>query len=366
LSRLAGPLLTKPLNDATKRVVLTNGSTAAVLTQSERAVRGLRVQKLRCDEIENFDPDVWAAAQLTTRSNPHAGAAIEACGTFHEVGGVMEQAIDAAKDRGVPVLRWCLLDVLQRCEPVRSCASCVLNEECGGRAKTLSSGFVSIDDAVQMKGRVSKESWEAEMLCRRPSRRGAVFPTFDPSRHVVERAPTGPIVIGVDFGFANPFVALWIEVQGEGEGRRFHVVEEYRQPGRTVPEHVLALRHRPWRTGTIYCDPAGAAVNGQTGQSDVSVLRQAGFAVRHRPSRIAAGVELIRRLLSPADGSPPRLTVDPGCASLIRSLRAYRYTHSGTGGEMPLKDGEHDHAIDALRYALVNLLHPTGVRIRRY
>src|SRR4051794_17544628 len=39
---------------STRRVSLSNGSSAAVLTQSERAVRGLRVQKLRCDEVEMF------------------------------------------------------------------------------------------------------------------------------------------------------------------------------------------------------------------------------------------------------------------------------------------------------------------------
>ncbi len=36
-----------------------NGAKAAVLAQSQRAVRGLHVQKLRCDEVEMFDPQVW-------------------------------------------------------------------------------------------------------------------------------------------------------------------------------------------------------------------------------------------------------------------------------------------------------------------
>src|SRR4051812_28315404 len=44
------------------------GSKAGVLAQSQKAVRGLRVQKLRCDEVEMFDPGVWEAAQLVTRS----------------------------------------------------------------------------------------------------------------------------------------------------------------------------------------------------------------------------------------------------------------------------------------------------------
>ncbi len=47
---------------------LENRATAAVLTQSQRAVRGLRVQKLRCDEVELFDPEIWKAGQLVTKS----------------------------------------------------------------------------------------------------------------------------------------------------------------------------------------------------------------------------------------------------------------------------------------------------------
>src|ERR1051325_3392117 len=50
-----------------------NLSSAAILPQSERAVRGLRIQKLRCDEVELFDPKVWQAAQLITKSHTQVG-----------------------------------------------------------------------------------------------------------------------------------------------------------------------------------------------------------------------------------------------------------------------------------------------------
>src|SRR5699024_7125268 len=50
------------------RLVLSNGSRADILAQSQRSSRGVRVHKLRCDEVEMFRPEVWQAAQLTTRS----------------------------------------------------------------------------------------------------------------------------------------------------------------------------------------------------------------------------------------------------------------------------------------------------------
>ena len=50
-----------------RRLEFTNGSRVEVLAQSDRSVRGQRVQKLRCDEVELFDEGVWQAAQLVTR-----------------------------------------------------------------------------------------------------------------------------------------------------------------------------------------------------------------------------------------------------------------------------------------------------------
>ena len=45
-----------------------NGSSVDVLTQSQASVRGQHIQKLRCDEVELFDPDVFNAAKFTTQS----------------------------------------------------------------------------------------------------------------------------------------------------------------------------------------------------------------------------------------------------------------------------------------------------------
>lgn len=351
LRRVAGDLLER--RGGARRVALRTGSVAAVLTQSQRAVRGLRVQKLRCDEVELFDPRVWEAAQLVTRSLTHPGGtvrgAIEALSTFHRPAGVMEQVIESAPTRHARLTRWCILDVLARCEPERPCAGCGLWNDCGGRAKHAE-GFVSIDDALAMRARVSEATWDAEMLCRRPSTRGAVFPMFEPTIHVVDRAPGADdtLTLSIDFGFANPFVCLWIARRGE----LVHVVDEYVQPGRTLDEHIATIRaRRHLPIAWLACDPAGAGRNDQTARSSVQVLRQAGFVVRHRSSRIVDGIEMVRAALRSASGAV-RLTVHPRCRRLVAALRGYRYPDGG--GELPLKDGTHDHLVDALRYHFVN------------
>jgi hypothetical protein len=349
-----------------RRMRLINGSSAGVIPQSERAVRGLRIQKLRCDEADMFDRDIWQAAQLVTQTKqiqsdefPRVTGAIEALSTLHHAGGMMEEIIENAEAHGVPVIRWCLMEVLEKCPAERDCKTCPLHEECGGRAKTQCNGFMSIDDAIRMKQRSSKETWEAEMLCRRPSRKGCVFGNFDMAIHVREALPAAGAVevedarlaglyLGIDFGFHNPFVCLWIWCDRFG---RSLVIDEYVQSERQTDGHIEEIKSR--RHGLVRkigCDPAGSARNEQTGLSNVQKLRAAGFKVCHKPSRIVDGLEMIRAGLRSGTGAVT-LFIHPRCKQLIQAMRAYRY---GEGrDETPKKDGP-DHLVDALRYYFVN------------
>ena len=336
-----------------RRLELTNGSFAAVLTQSQKSVRGLRVQKLRCDEVELFDADVWEAAQLTTRSRDDGvRGTVEALSTLHRPHGLMQKIVESAETSGKKVVRWCLLDVLQKCPPERDCATCDLWPDCGGVAKEKCDGFFPIDDAVTMKRRVSEETWQSEMLCRRPSVRGCVFPTFSDD-HVTD--PPFPLDetcdwwLAMDFGFSNPLACLWVVTRGD----QVYVVDEHVLRQKTLDEHLKIIEARPWpRVRRVACDPAGNGRSDQTALSNVDLLRRRGYVVRTKPSRIVDGVELVRAVLRSAAGET-RLRVHPRCKHLIAALRSYRYPDNAPT-ELPDKDGEHDHAIDALRYFFVN------------
>lgn len=125
-----------------KGVRLVNGSGVELLAQSERSVRGHRVQKLRCDEVELFDRDVWSAAQFVTRSAVCGGVevhgSVEVMSTMHRPFGLMSELVDEAKDDDAwRLIQWCALDVIGRCEPERACEACSLEAWCGGRAKEL-------------------------------------------------------------------------------------------------------------------------------------------------------------------------------------------------------------------------------------
>lgn len=354
-----------------RRVRLKTGSAAAVLTQSQRSVRGQRIQKLRCDEVEMFDDAVWTAAQLTTRSLEEDGVVkaagvVEALSTMHEAGGLMERIVAAAPGRGTRVIKWCLMEVLAKCPPERECASCGLRAECQGRARTCE-GFMGIDDAIAMKGRVSQETWDSEMLCRGVSVTGSVFGGFDPAVHVVDCEPPAGArwTLAIDFGYHNPFVCLWIAETADGQ---VLVVDEYVQKERTVAEHIVQMKARAWSAGAggikrVACDPAGGGANDQTAESNVTLLRRSGYKVHTRGSQIVDGVEMIRTGLRTALGEV-RLHIHARCQQLIAALRGYHYRPGG--GEKPVKDGTHDHAVDALRYFYVNRSRSGAVTKRSY
>ena len=354
LQKTAPDLPQRSLARSSRAIFLTNRSAVAVLPQSERAVRGLRVQKLRCDEVELFEPHIWQAAQLITKSKPGINATIEAISTFHVRHGLMHKIIEQSAAAKRRILHWCLLEVLEKCPAERDCGTCPLWEDCQGVAKTRCEGFVSIDDAIAMKQRVSKETWECEMLCRRPSTSGSVFPSFDPDLHVKDALPelsggaAGQISLAIDFGFHAPFVCLWIR----DDGACVQVLDEYVQPQRTIADHIEQIESRRWKFKRICCDPAGNGRNDQTAESNVQFLKRRAYTVLSKRSLIVEGLEMIRTALRPGIGEP-RLLIHPRCKQLIAAMQGYRYPENGSG-ELPLKDGEHDHLIDALRYFYVN------------
>ncbi len=355
-------MLEKP-NATARKVRLTNGSSAAILTQSQKSVRGLRVQKLRCDEVELFDSSIWSAAQMITRSKEidvengsekqSIRGSIEALSTMHEVGGLMQEIIDHGQSTGKQIVRWCLLDVLEKCPDRRSCESCSLFPECKGIAKSACNGFFKIDDAISIKSRVSQEAWDTEMLCKRPSRKGSVFPMLDEQLHLRDQCPfnyynNSEWWLAMDFGFSAPLVCLWVVRHGE----MIYVADEHVQRGLTIDQHLEIISSRDWPgTNRIACDPAGAGPNEQTARSNIDLLKDRGYVVKSRGSRIVDGVEQIRANLRSATGDV-RLMIHPRCRNLWSALRNYRYASNAS--ELPLKDGTNDHCIDALRYFFAN------------
>ncbi len=352
---------------------LANGSEVELLAQSQASVRGTRVQKLRCDEVELFDREVWDAAQLVTRSRTlrtpegeelDVPGVIECLSTMHIPHGLMHDLVEECKGGRRALFKWGVVEVLEECPPGRACEACALLGECDGRAKGRAGGHVRIDDALAAKARVSRATWASEMLCLRPTRSDAVLPEFDPAQHVVEReAPEGLLVAGMDFGFRSPAVVLWGTLD---EGGVLWIVDERVVEREVLATHVEAIvggrgrrEGHAWpRPAWVGVDPAGSQSNDHSGVNSIQVLQRAGLRVRWRRSTIQGGLELVRARLRPAqEGAPPRLLVHARCTTLRECLARYHYARDKPGSLDPVKDG-FDHAVDALRYLVLNLDRP--------
>lgn len=413
---------------ATSRAVrLRNGSRVEILAASQTSVRGTRVQKVRCDEVDLFPRELWEAVQLTTRSMACAGpwgpvvhGSIQALSTMHVPYGLMWEIAGlggagvSGEDGGVGageagrvrrVFRWGVADVLERCPERRSCEGCGLWDPCAGGAKESApgeGGHVRIDDALRARSRVSAAVWASEMLCLRPRRAGLVLPEFDPEVHVigeegpmpwagspdrVEGAGAGvALVAGMDFGVRSACVVLLATVDGSGVVR---VLEERSETGLSLGAHVEWVREvcgaRGWGLPTwVGIDPSGEGRSDQTGVSNATVLRRLGLTVRARRLGLGAGLELVRRRLEGrepegragvgAGGGDmsgggvlrgPRLLVHRRCRVLIESLSRYRYPADRPESVEPVKDGS-DHAVDALRYLVINVDRCAQPGRRRY
>lgn len=343
-----------------------NDSDVEVLTQSMASIRGSHIQKLRCDEIELFKRQNFEAAKFIVKSDKGIVGAMESLSTMHQPFGIMHELVNKAKDNGTKIFKWCIWEVIENCPPDRSCSTCPLNSDCGGKARKAN-GYLKIDDCIAQMRRSSRAAFESEMLCLRPSLENVVFAEFQPRIHIapVEYNPDLPLYRTIDFGFVNPFVCLWIQVDADD---KILILDEYIQSRKTIDAHAVELKNRkPFNEKKVtatFCDPAGVGVNDVTGTSPVSQLRQAGIRVHYRSSSILDGIELIRRALRTGD-SESHLVINPRCQKLIEAMQCYHYPQSGSL-EMPQKDGIYDHPMDALRYFFVNLNSSNPAKNRRY
>lgn len=363
-----GVLATTP---TMRRLVLQNGSKVELLACSERSVRGTRVQVLRCDEVDVMKREVWDAAQLVTRSarcgDRVVPGRIEALSTMHEVGGLMSELTGSEDHR---LYRWNALDVVARCPPAMSCQGCKVWDDCRGMAKQAN-GHLPVQDLIAQRQRLGDGLWDAEMMCKRPVTRSAVYPKFNPDDFVCEtepwRLPVGGVWYGgMDFGLRNETVVLWAWALHRGPDAILHLAGEYIAKERIVSDNLSAANAVAQEHGLLVLekldalsvDPAGKQRSSQTGLSEVDVLRAAGCTVRTPKAPVRLGIEAVLRRMDHG-----LLRIHPRCSGLIEALQKYRYDPNRPNTENPLKEGA-DHACDALRY-LILAFDRGGDRVRQ-
>jgi hypothetical protein len=192
------------------------------------------------------------------------------------------------------------------------------------------------------------DSWvRQEYECSFEALTGLVYPDFA-ERCAVAAAPAlEPHLGGIDFGYRNPFAALWGRQDADGV---LWIFGERYQRQQTIHEHA---RHLP-RSVTWYADPAGA--------EEIAALRQFSLVVRRGTNDIKAGIAAVRARLQ---AGKLRVVADR-CPNLLAEAQLYRYPSRGDGqadSETPVDD--HNHALAALRYLVARLDHEFIRRFRR-
>jgi hypothetical protein len=185
-----------------------------------------------------------------------------------------------------------------------------------------------------------------------------VYDEFDPALHQLPYPFTwnrdaGRTYRGIDFGYRHPYV-IWAQMAPDGD---LTVFAEWEGEDATIEQMVEGIRRVEARMGMSEldiiwsgCDPAGAAMS-DIGKSSVDRLREHGFKLVWGSSEVMTGVERIKSLLRDAAGRV-RLRFTEEVPRLLYHLRHYRWK---PGRDEPDKDNEHDHAMDSLRYLIVNL-----------
>ena len=312
---------------------LRNGSVFRIVSASTRATRGPHPQKLRVDEADECDRQVFAAALQMPQSRGRISSSTLITSTLHRPFGVMRELIDTHRERGLALYRWCYKEIAQRCrEPKSACKNCPLAESCGGDLRR-SGGYYPLADLRAKRLINERATWEVEWECRRPSAQGSVY---DPE--LIEAAakdslsphPAAAKLLGIDWGYVNPTVILLAQECGD---RVEVLLAEYHRR-RPLTARIARIEHlaRAHDVEMIYADAAGKDENAELESRGLPVT-----AVNFNQHK-QRGITALRYYLEQG-----LLRLDRSQHELLAELKAYHYR---ARTEEVVK--EDDHGPDAL------------------
>jgi hypothetical protein len=204
---------------------------------------------------------------------------------------------------------------------------------------------------------VSKHWFDQEYGAQFTSMTGQIYEEFRETKHVIQQGdytfqPDWPNYLAFDYGFANPFVCLDIQVDHNTTPPTAYVWREYYETQRSTMDHAYYLLEREnppgYHVDGMWGDPRGA--------DEAATLSQIMGFVGFEDIRWKRAVEILKRMLR---AEPPAIYFTTGCKNLIRQMNKLHVKEQGKNTKFDLQeqtgDGniQHkvdDHAADALRY----------------
>jgi hypothetical protein len=214
--------------------------------------------------------------------------------------------------------------------------------------RTIDGGRVSEEEIEQAQRDLDARSFEQEYLATFVTYSNRVHYSFDREHNVqVYNGPTPSLLyVGLDFNVGQMSATIFLR-----QGDTVHAIDEISLYSSNTFEICDELKNRyPNQRLWVYPDPSGSArrSSATTGQTDHTILRNAGFVVKapnsHNPVR--DGINAVNSKLCSASGQRT-LFFDPKCKKSIESMEKHTYKMNSS---IPDKDTGFDHFSDCIRY----------------
>lgn len=349
--------------------------------------------------------------------------------------GLVQKELDNAEETGTHVRHWNIMDVMEKCpkerhrpdlpmvdayvkdedlsaigaaeyealsadaktkyEPDRAFAGCIKNCKmfafCRGRSATkqkaanpnarvrsllkpvsvVQATFKSLGDAALAK---------AQLLCRKPSTLGLIYPNFDREVHMITAAQMAEMLTGDEFpdDFTKEQLIQLMKTREVrfasgmdfGYTHRFAVVTGAIDGNRCFVFDVISIAEIELEQQIESCDrvkelQSRIAADSASPQS-IKTFAKRGFRIKgvdKAKGSVLGGIDIVRSLLRPGLGMPPRLYFlkgDPGCELMAKRISMYHWMLDKDGEPSDIPDDTDDDECDALRYLMMSTFAKNG------
>lgn len=263
---------------------------------------------------------------------------------------------------------------LQNCRLFSACHGLLATKQ-----KSKSKLLKPIEHTTNQIVNVSAMTALAQLLCKKPSAEGLIYPNFERSAHMLTAGQMAAKILGhpcpdsmtrkeliqimqardllcyagMDFGYDHNFAVVTFFA----DGYRAFVVDCIAEP-ELLPDAQVAVvtsRIKKWNP-TIFADPESPQM--------IAQFRKSGFRMRDwikGPGSVNGGINIVHLRLRPPMAEEPLLFFlagDPGVEFLVKRMGKYHWKRDAADRPTDKPSDIEDDECDALRYGIMNVFSP--------
>ena len=312
----------KKINDSDLSIVLKNNSLIQLKgADNEQSLRGVGLNFIVLDEFADIKPNAWYEVLRPTLSDTKGSALF--CGS--PKGFNFAYDLYSRKDKEWESFKF----------------------------TTIEGGQVDQEEIEQAKNDLDERTFQQEYLATFVNYAGIIYYNFDINNNVIEdyKLHDGTIHIGMDFNI-DPMCC----VVAQEKDNKIIIFDEIQIWSSNTAEMVDEIKQRYKQKVVVYPDPASRQRKTSAGGfTDLSILKNAGFEVRCRPTHplVRDRINAVNSKLKNVNGKSSMFMIK-SCKNLIKSLQRQIYKE---GTHVPDKDSGFDHFNDALGY-MIEYMYP--------